>query len=265
MKAEWKDVVISAVPLSVDFNLACVGTSISGLSAMTLESIGYIVSADIVYAYPVSSAHALYLRGLNDNIVDLNQSHYAVGQERVHAYENIINLILADLRRGERVCYAQQGSCAFLAYSGTKLRRIAAREGFRVVAIPGVSSFECLLTHLSVRHDLYDLQLFNCGTVMQTSELSNPRRALFLFNLVTYAGERVVREASTLSIDHLRVLAERLSAHYGPEHPAHLLSVLPSGRVKEVVGPVARLASLLLTEPACTSLFLPPLLDSRGT
>lgn len=262
MDAQWKDAVIGAVPLSVNFDLACVGTSISGLSAMTLESIGYLVSADIVYAYPVSPAHDLFLRGFNDNIVDLNQGLYAAGQARARAYAEIIDLILGDLRRGKRVCYAQQGSAAFLTYTGTELRRIAVREGFRVLATPGVSSFECLLTHLTERHDLYDLQLLNCGTVMRRPDLPNPRLALVLFNLVTYAAELVTREAQELGADRLSALAERLARQYGPAHPVYLLSVLPGGRVNEVVGPVVRLPSLLATEPACASLFLPPLPDS---
>lgn len=257
MNPDWKAALIEAVPSTVAYDLACIGTSISGFGAMTIESVGYLVSADVVFSHPVSTAHDVFLRGFNSNIIDLDGELYTVGRLRSEAYRSIIDLIMAELHAGKRVCYAQQGSPAFLAYTGIELRRTAAAAGFKLVVAPGVSSFECLLTYLGARHDLYDVQLINCGTLVDLPISHSRELSLLLFNLVTYADDRVTRQASALRAERLKALERRLISMFGAEQHIHLLSVLPGGRVDERIAKLDDFAPLLHTGPSSISLFLP--------
>lgn len=258
MSIEWEEALRAAILTPHPFNLACVGVSISGLNALTIESISCIIHADIVYTYAVSPAHLAHLRMFNDMLIDLNAAIYTPGQERARTYADITQLIMKDIRSGRRVCYAQQGSPTFLSFTGTILRRAAISEGFDVIVLPGVSSFECLLTELAQEHDLYDIQILNCGSIMQNSRLLNNGVSCILFNLVTYASEHVTRHAETFSRTKVEALAVQLAACYGPSHVVYTLSILPSGRVKKDNARLAELPIVLRQQPSSVSLFIPP-------
>jgi hypothetical protein len=62
-----------AVP---EYDLACVGTSIHGLGAFTLDAFACLACADVVYYYPPSVRHLNFIRRINQNIIDVNATLY---------------------------------------------------------------------------------------------------------------------------------------------------------------------------------------------
>ena len=184
-----------------EFNLACVGTSIFGLTALSLDSIRYLAHADIVYCYPVTSAHLQFLREINPNIVDLNATLYRDGGSYADTYAAIVQEISGTIAHKKKVAYAQQGSPVFLAHTSIELARWARAKGYKVAIVPGVSSFECLLANLTLNHDLYDIQLYNCGSVVTGASNIDARVPCVLFNLASFANHSISQSKNRLAED----------------------------------------------------------------
>jgi len=252
-----KRFVNTLIEIAPEFDLACIGTSIYGLGAATIESLRYISHARIVYCYPVTRQHAAVMRSLNRNIVDLNDSHYLAGRKFEVAYSEIITEILRAASDGGRVVYAQQGSPTFLAYTSVQLLKLASAEGLRVVAVPGVSSFECLLTYLAPRFDLSDVQLYNCSSIASGAVSIDRRIPCLCFNLARYASGAIGAHAEHFDPALLDALIRKLAQFYEEDHPVFMNVVEPSGSVSEIQTSVQRLNRDLAIAPPNATLFLP--------
>ncbi len=239
------------------FDLACVGTSICGLKALTIESISYLVHADLVYYYPVTSRHLEFLEQLNTNVIDLNSSLYQDGRSFNTAYSDIIDDVLSTVRSGKKTVYAVQGSPAFLAYTSIELVRRVTIEGRRAVMVPGVSSFECLLAALALHHDLYDIQLYNCASVVTSSSKIDPRTPCLLFNLSVHASPVISKATNQFEPEQVEVLRQALSTLYPQSHALKLLVVHPDGQCIAQDSTIATMNADIRSGPPTITIFVP--------
>jgi len=239
------------------FDLACVGTSILGLRALTLESITYFAHADVVYYYPVTACHLDFMRELNDNVIDMNNTLYRDGRRYQEAYSEIIDEVLSTARSGKRIAYAVQGSPAFLAYTSIELIRRAKRENLHAVMVPGVSSFECLLATVTTSHDLYDVQLYNCATVVYSGAKINPHTACCLFNLAVYASPVISKITNQLDTDKVEALRKSLRKFYSDFHTLTLVYVRPDGQCDLKESSIASMIADLMLGPQTVTILIP--------
>lgn len=123
------------------FDLACVGTSMHGLGALTFEAFACLASADIVFYYPLTPSHYGLMELINDNVVNVHETFYVRGSDFESAYGAIIKDVMQTVKSGKKVAYATQGSPAFHCGTCVALYRKAKQEGFTSILVSGVSSF----------------------------------------------------------------------------------------------------------------------------
>jgi hypothetical protein len=239
------------------FDLACVGTSLRGLSAFTLEGLSHLAAADLVYYYPPTPDHLALMQEINDAVIDLNATLYVRGAAFSQTYDAIVAEVMNALRGGKSVAYAVQGSPAFHCGTARRLHQQATREGFSSILISGVSSFEVLSAELAGRYDLTSVQLYSIPTVVAGRVAIDARAPCLLFDLGTYALPAVRESADMLSRPHLARLVALLRARYSDHHPIFLLFVDARGFSRSLKTEPAGLEESLLRFGPGVTLFLP--------
>ncbi len=226
------------------FDLVCLGSSLFGYYAITLDAVRHLQAARCVFLYALNEDHFAFLRQFNPTAIDLNRTLYIDGAARADAYRNIINFVLAEARRGG-VAYVSQGSSVFQTYTALELVRRARAEGLVASLLPGVSSLECLLTSIGLTEAIDELQIHTCEAVASCDARLDPRTPCFLFNVSAYAAAVVNMRGSLKRNEHpgaLAALAKALMAIYPSDHPVLLMHLGPAGNTSVVASTIARLA-----------------------
>jgi hypothetical protein len=239
-----------ALPLLLErpepFDLVCVGSSLSGYHAITLDAVRHMRVARRVFIYALNEDHLAFLRQFNPTVVDLNSTLYLDGAACADTYRDIIDHVLVESRAGG-VAYVSQGSPVFQTYTALELVRRARAEGLAARILPGVSSLECLLAALGIAQPIDELQLYTCRAVAAGEARPDPRTPCLLFNVSVYAAAVVNTRGSRARQERLIPLAATLAAIYPPDHPVSLLHLEPAGGLSVVASSIARLAGDLAT------------------
>jgi precorrin-6B methylase 1 len=243
------------------FDLACIGTPIQGFTDLSLRALACIMHADIVYYYPPSRQQLAFLRLLNTHVVDLGESHYAVGKSYSDAYQSIINEVIDAVRGGNRVVYAQQGSPAFQAFTASEILKIARSEGRNAIMLPGISSLECLMAVLAEEFALTDFQVLNAGSVASGAAVPDPRLSCFIVNLARHTSATILKSQSKVSPKKIVNLVRALQTALPKQHPIHILTIEPGGDVVNILSSVTGLSRALVTRRPTVTLFIPPTVD----
>jgi hypothetical protein len=211
------------------FDLACIGTSIHGLGALTFQALACLASADIVFYYPLTPSHYELMKLINDNVVNVHETFYVRGSDFNSAYSAIIEDVMQTVKSGKKVAYATQGSPAFHCGTCVALYRKAKQEGFSSILVSGVSSFELLSTVLAERYDLRNLQLYTIPDLMDGALAISPCVPCLLFDLARYGLPAVREAATTLLRPKLIPFADVLRATYPKDHEVMLMYVRGDG------------------------------------
>jgi hypothetical protein len=250
--------IVNQIEGTAAVDLACSGTSIRGLGAFSLESLGYLASADVVYYYPPSVPHCDFMRSINPNVIDLNQTIYVKGSAFEPAYDAIVAEVMGALAARRRVAYAVQGSPAFHCGTAVRLHHQAKKAGFSSIIISGISSLELLCAQLTERHyNITNLQIYSAVDIAYGSAAIDSRVPCLLCDLGRYALPRVREAARTFSRERLELLGRRLRATYPPKHPVLVMQVAPSGRYHIEQTDITVLDDVLPRTGAGITMFLP--------
>jgi len=214
------------------------------------EKVFYLV------ADPLSRAWLLDLRPDAEDLSDT----YAKGKSRDRSYREMVQRILAAVRRGERVCALYYGHPGVFATPPHVAVRRARREGFRARMLPAISAEDCLFADLGVDPSETGCQSYEATDFLLRRRRVDPTAALVLWQ-IGLVGVEDVREEDLWSAAGLDVLVETLLEDYPPAHrvvvyEASTLPVTPP-RITRVR--LDRLGSAPVT--ALSTLFVPPLAD----
>jgi len=227
------------------------------MGAFTFESLACLIAADVVYYYPPSIGHFNFMKQLNGNLVNLNETIYVKGSEFEVAYDAIVAEVMHAVRAGKKVAYAVQGSPAFHCGTAVRLHRMASREGFSSILISGVSSFELLSAELSKRCDLTNVQILSAIQVADGALSINAHVACLLFDLGRYALPAVREAPGTLVRAKLSALADRLRAIYPRNHRVSLIYVTSVGDYHSSITNLIDFESALSRFGSGLTIFLP--------
>jgi precorrin-6B methylase 1 len=235
-------------------SLTVVGSGIKTGLQTTPEARRCIQRADKVLYLFAEPASAKWVSNLNPSAQSLER-FYAPSKDRTQTYQEMVEEILAWVRRGLEVCVVLYGHPGvFVAPSDAAIRR-ARQEGFRARMLPGVSAEDCLFADLGV-----DPGALGCQSFEATNFLLYPRRfdtstPLLLWQVAAVGVRHGVTQPSTAG---LQVLAEFLQDRYGPDHEVVLYDASPYPVFDPIVQRV-RLSELPTADltPMCT-LYVPP-------
>lgn len=211
-----------------EFDLACVGTSLYGLGALSFQAVTCLTAAEIVFCYPLTGRMFDVLKLLNDNIINVNETHYVRGRAFEPTYSTIITEVMQTLKTGKKVAYATQGSPGFYCSTCVSLYRQAKQEGFKAVMVGGVSSLEMLTPIVAERHNLRNLQLYTIPDVMN-GVVINHSVPCFLFNLARHVLPAVREPATELLQPKLAEVADLMRTTYPADHEVLLLWLRSDG------------------------------------
>ncbi|HEX3962832.1 MAG TPA: SAM-dependent methyltransferase [Trebonia sp.] len=128
-------------------SLTIVGTGIRAGGQLTLEAKGCIEMAENLFYLVVEPATERFLVRLNPAAESLHYL-YSEGKPRIDTYLEMIEVILAPVRRGRRVCVAFYGHPGTFVYSSHEAIRKARSEGFPARMMPAPSALDCLIADL---------------------------------------------------------------------------------------------------------------------
>lgn len=240
-------------------SLAVVGLGIAGPAHATRAALGAIRAAGKRFVLVADPLTREWLHELAPGAEDLADA-YAVGKSRDDSYEEMVERILAAVRRGEEVCAIFYGHPGVFAFPPHEAIRRARAEGFDAVMHPGISAIDCLFADLGVDPGDVGCQQWEATDFLLRRRRFDPCSALVLwqFGLVGVAD---VREAELWSRDGLRVLVEVLRETYPADHEVvvYEATTLPITPPKVHRVPLRRLARAPVT--ATSTLYVPPLPD----
>ena len=205
------------------YDLVCLGTSMFGLGAMTIDAILALASADMVFCYPPTPEHFAVIKQINSNSKDVFSMLYSKGKAFDSTYQSIIETVMDALRKGNRVAYATQGSPAFHCGTAVSLMHRAKKEGFSCTMIPGISSFELLSVELCTEYTLKSMQILSAFAVAERELSIDARMPCMLFDLTGYVSSGVQQELRESSSTKLDALIGALKETYPSEHSCILV------------------------------------------
>lgn len=235
-----------------------VGTGIEAGGQTTLAAQRAIERAEKVLFAVVDPWTVSWIRSLNPGAESLP---YPMDDSlRRDTYAAMVERIVAELRKGLRVCAVFYGHPGVMTVPGHAAVERARREGFRARMLPGVSALDCLFVDLGVDPGRDGCQIYEATDFLIRGRGFDAHSSLVLWQLGFIGNLSFFDESDRAGIGRgLAVLAEVLADRYGPEQPAVLYeaAVLPteSPRIDAVTLaalPEARVSDL-------STLYVPPL------
>jgi hypothetical protein len=240
-------------------SLVVVGTGIEALGQMTDGARREIRRAQRLY-YVADPLSAQAILAINPRGVSLHEL-YDAGKHRLRTYAQMTERVLAEVRRGHRVCLASYGHPGVFAIPTHAAVRIARDEGYRAIMLPAVSADACLIADLGVDPGASGWQAFEATDFLLRRRRVDPSAGLVLWQ-VGVVG-RLDYPDGPVDRKKLALLTEALLKFYPRTHGATLYEAASLPGFPPRIDPV-RIGSLHRAEVTpITTLYVPPAKSAR--
>jgi len=146
-------------------SLACVGLGMTLGSHLTPLARSHIEQADVVFAGLSDGVVELWLQRMHPDVRSL-QPYYREGKSRMKTYREWVELMMAEVRAGKRVCGVFYGHPGIFAWSPHKAIEVARAEGFDAHMEPGISAEDCLYADLGIDPGSFGCQHFEASQLL---------------------------------------------------------------------------------------------------
>ncbi len=207
--------------------LAIVGSGITAIAHFTLETIGHITRADIVFYHATSGVTASYIQGLNANVVDLYE-YYGEGKLRNITYVQMAELMLREVRRGRSVVGLFHGHPGYFVKAGRRALAIAQMEGHETVLLPGISATDCLFADLRIDPGVIGVQILKASHVLRKNATLATNNHVVLIQ-VGSVGDNAF-SFTGFKNTKFNTFLEQLISIYGEDHDSvyYVASIFPT-------------------------------------
>jgi precorrin-2 methylase len=237
--------------------LVVVGTGITAVSHMTLEAIGHIKAADVVFYVLPNGVTAAHVRQLNANAIDL-RGYYGDDKERRTTYLQIAEVMLRQVRQGRRVVGVFAGHPGFLVMAARRALAIADMQGYEAQLLPAVSSIDCLFADLRIDPGLRGVQILKAGLVLR-KEVALATTGHVILLQVDSVGDGTFSFGGFKHPRH-EPFIERLIEQYGARHEAvcYGAALLPCSAPTVIARPLAEYLDRVPWRTLPGTFYLPP-------
>jgi Tetrapyrrole (Corrin/Porphyrin) Methylases len=244
------------MPAEAKGSLVVVGTGYLVGGQMTAEARAHVEKAERFFHLVGDPVTRHWLASLNPRGESLYDS-YAPGKPRMDTYREMVDRILAPVRRGEAVCAAFYGHPGVGAFPGHAAIRQARLEGHQARMLPGVSAEDCLFADLGLDPLAAGCQSFEATRFLVRRHRPDPTVPLILWQ-IGVIGQAAYSEAPLWNRGGLAVLAEVLSGWYpaGHECVVYEAAMLPVCDPLILRVPLAELPAAAVT--TASTLYVPP-------
>lgn len=196
--------------------LACVGLGMLLGGHLSPRAKAEIDQADVVFAAVSDPLVELWLKGMHPDVRSL-QSCYAQGKPRQRTYDEMLDLVMTQVRDRRRVCAVFYGHPGVFAQIPHRAVSLARKEGFAAGMEPGISAEDCLYADMGIDPGEVGCQHYEASQFMFYRRCVDVSAYLILWQ-VGLAGDRTTRRYST-GRAHRQLLVERLRQDYPTGHP----------------------------------------------
>ena len=196
-------------------SLACVGMGMTLGSHLTPLARDHIEQADVVFAALSDHVVELWLQRMNPDVRSL-QPYYAEGKSRLKTYKEWVDLIMAEVRAGKRVCAVFYGHPGIFAWSPHKAIDKARAEGFQAHMEPGISAEDCLYADVGIDPGRYGCQHFEATQLLFYEHRINPAGYVVLWRGAVVGDASLTRFHTGPA--YRQVLVDKLSRDYPLDH-----------------------------------------------
>jgi len=237
-------------------SLQVVGTGYLIAGQATPQAVAAMRRADKLLYLVGDRPTRAWIESLNPSAESL-QDAYAVDKPRSQSYQEMVERILAPLRRGLDVCAVFYGHPGVLANPSHAAIRQARAEGFDAWMLPGISAADCLYADLGVDPGAQGCQSFEATDFLLRGRRFDPTSALLLWQIGAIGVTTLPSEPCNRK--GIAVLSEVLQEHYPAAHEVVVYEAaeLPVCDPRIVRCPLSGLAEAEVTW--ASTLYVPPL------
>ena len=196
-------------------SLACVGMGMTLGSHLTPLARDHIEQADVVFAALSDHIVELWLQRMNKDVRSL-QPYYGEGKSRMKTYREWVDVMMAEVRDGKRVCAVFYGHPGIFAWSPHKAIEVARAEGFQAYMEPGISAEDCLYADLGIDPGRFGCQHFEASQLLFYEHRINPAGYVVLWQTALVGDWSLTRFQT--GAPYRQVLVDRLSRDYPLDH-----------------------------------------------
>ncbi|MBL4661293.1 MAG: hypothetical protein JKY19_13125 [Alcanivoracaceae bacterium] len=164
-------------------------------SHITPLSRSYIENADVVFVAASNNIVEQWVAGMNNDVRSLQQ-YYHEGTSRIITYKKMVEVIMAEVRIGKKVCGAFYGHPGVFAWAPHESIKQAKSEGYRAHMEPGVSAEDCLYADLGIDPGKYGCSHFEASQYMFRNKIFDASSYLILWQF-GIAGDKSLAKFST--------------------------------------------------------------------
>lgn len=199
--------------------LICVGVGMTLGAHLCPISRSHIENADVVFSAVSDGFVELWLNELHHDVRSL-QDYYAADKSRHITYQEMVNVMLAEVRLGKKVVGAFYGHPGVFAKSPHEAIAQAKREGFTAQMIPGISAEDCLYADLGIDPGKVGCQHFETTQFMLYQRRVDASAYLVLWQ-IGLAGD-LSMGISVTGREERQLLLELLAQDYPLSHECWL-------------------------------------------
>lgn len=196
-------------------SLSCVGLGMTLGSHLTPLARSHIEQADVVFAGLSDGIVEMWLERMNPDVRSL-QGYYQEGKSRLKTYKQWVNVMMAEVRAGKKVCGVFYGHPGIFAWSPHKVIEVARAEGFQAHMEPGISAEDCMYADLGIDPGRFGCQHFEASQLLFYERRIDPNAYLVLWQ-VGLVGDLSLARFST-GPAYRQVLVDVLSQDYPLDH-----------------------------------------------
>ncbi|MGN2243832.1 SAM-dependent methyltransferase [Frateuria sp. GZRR33] len=196
-------------------SLACVGIGMTLGSHLTPLARSHIEQADVVFAGLSDGIVEKWLERMHADVRSL-QPYYREGKSRLKTYREWVELMMAQVRAGKRVCGVFYGHPGIFAWSPHKAIAVARAEGFEAHMEPGISAEDCLYADLGIDPGRFGCQHFEASQLLFYERRIDPAGYVVLWQ-VALVGDRSLGRLAT-GPAYRQLLVELLRQDYPADH-----------------------------------------------
>ena len=134
-------------------------------SHLTPLARSHIEQADVVFVAVSDNVVEMWLERMHPDVRSL-QPYYGAGKPRIDTYREWVEVLMAEVRAGKRVCAVFYGHPGIFAWSPHKVIEAAHAEGFPARMEPGISAEDCLYADLGIDPGKFGCQHLDASQVL---------------------------------------------------------------------------------------------------
>jgi uroporphyrin-III C-methyltransferase len=246
--------------MNTNGQLTIVGTGIITPAHLSQAAISQIKQADVVHVLVPDPLGLSTINKLNSNIKNLAELYYdpqssSGANNRLEAYDLMVESLLKDVRQGLKVCAVFYGHPGVFVYPSHTSIAQAKSEGFYAEMLPAISAEDCLFSDLAIDPGDLGCQSYEASQFLFYKTSINTKAPLILWQIGVVGDVSLTQLQPTQ--DGLAMLQQKLSQLYGNDHLITLYeaSTLPIMPARVEIFPLAELS--LAKVKTITTLFVP--------